>query len=329
MAKLSDIPGVGPSKASILEAKGVHSVEELAVKDAEELKTIIGGSLAGAQKVIKGAKDLLKDSVKIVSASDLQKERIEKIQYISTGSTALDSLFLHGKGVPTDAITAFYGLFASGKTQLCNMLAVNMKKSYGRKTMWVETEPQTLITDRILDIAKANDVEYDLSKDLDIIPAKYMETPNHMFMAYEEIENKLKSGEDIGLIIIDSFNALFRSVYIGRTMLGARSADQGKHIGFLQKLASKYNIAIVLTLQVMGVPDQGTQLGCIKKYGISSPPVASHVLKHGVNYMIGLDQISSVDKTWKAIVADGPVPRGESVFVIDETGVSEFTKRRG
>jgi RecA/RadA recombinase len=151
-----------------------------------------------------------------------------------------------------------------------------------------------------------------------------METPTHQFKAYEGIEERIKQGTDVGLIVIDSFNALFRSTYTGRETLPNRSAESGRHIGYLQRLASKYNIAIVVTMQVMGVPDSGTSLGCIKKYGISTPPVTSNVVKHGVNYMIGLEQVSSVDKTWSAVIADGPVPRGKTMFVINEIGVTDY-----
>lgn len=323
------IPGIGPAKAQVLEEKGIKSLEELSVMDPEELKILMECSLAQAKKIIKSAKDLTQDTVRLVTGEELQTERNNKVQYISTGSTSLDSLFLGGKGIPTDSIVAFYGQFGTGKTQLCNMLVVNMKRQYGRKSVWLETEPQTLSLERIQDIAKAHNVQFDLKDDILVIPAKFMQTPTHMFKAYEQIEEKIKQGMDIGLIVIDSFNSLFRSTYAGRETLGPRSAEQGRHIGYLQRLASLYNIAVVLTLQVMGIPDSGSQLGAIKKYGIPTPPAASHVLKHGVNYMIGLDQISSTDKTWKAIVADGPVPRNETVFVIDDSGVSEFAKRRG
>ncbi len=322
--KLKTIDGIGQQKAELLVSKGIKTVEELSIMDPEELKIHLECSSAVAKKVIKSAKDLTKEIVKLVDGADYQEERDRMIQYISTGSKALDSLFLNGKGVPTDSITALYGIFSSGKTQLCKELAVNMKKQYGRKTVWIETEPNTLVLPRILDIAKFKGVDYDLKKDIIAVPAKFMETPTHQFKAYEGIEDKIKSGIDIGLIIIDSFNALFRSNYTGRETLPARSAESGRHIGYLQRLASKYNIAVVITLQCMGVPDSGTALGCIKKYGINTPPVTSNVVKHGVNYMIGLEQISSNDKSWKAVIADGPVARNDTMFCITENGITEF-----
>ena len=249
ISDIQGIEGIGPAKAEILASKGIKNAEELSIMDPEELKVLLLCSLAVAKKIIKSAKDLTKESVRLIDGADYQAERDATIQYISTGSTQLDSMFFGGKGVPTDSITAFYGIFASGKTQLCNQLAVNMKKQYGRKTAWVETEATTLVLPRIVEIAKSKGVEYDLKKDIIAVPAKFMETPTHQFKAYEGIEEKIKSGVDIGLIVIDSFNALTRSCYSGRERLPARSAEEGRHIGYLQRLASKYNIAVVLTLQ--------------------------------------------------------------------------------
>jgi len=322
--KLQEIDGIGPAKAELLASKGVKSPEELSVMDPEELKIHLECSLAVAKKVIKSAKDLTREVVKLVDGQDYQDERDRTIQYISTGSASLDGMFLGKKGVPTDSITAFYGVFSSGKTQLCKELALNMKKQYGRKTVWIETEPNTLVLTRLLEIAKVKGIDYNLKTDIIAVPAKFMETPTHQFKAYEGIEEKIKAGMDIGLIVVDSFNALFRSTYTGRETLPNRSAESGRHIGYLQRLASKYNIAVVLTLQCMGVPDSGASLGSLKKYGINTPPVTSNVVKHGVNYMIGLEQISSTDRSWKAVIADGPVARNDTMFCITENGITEF-----
>jgi len=254
MPKLTDVNGIGSNKAEKLESKGINTVEQLSVKDPEEIKIIMNSTLATAKKIIKSAKDLTKDSIQLISGKELYEDRKARVQAISTNSVECDALFREG-GIPTDALTALFGQFATGKTQWCLQIAINMKRQFGRKIAWIETEPRTLVFDRLLEIAKSQGTNIDLRNDIIAVPAKFMETPSHMFMAYEEIENKIKMGADIGLIVIDSFNALFRSAYPGRTMLGLRSQEQGRHIGFLQKLASKYNLAVVITLQVMGVPD--------------------------------------------------------------------------
>jgi len=327
MTNIREISGIGPATAEKLEAANIETAEQLSIMAPEELAAILVCSVAKAKKLIKAAKDLTKEAIQLFNADTIYQERLSKVQRISTGSYELDKIL--GGGVPTDALTALFGRFASGKTQISKQLVVNIKKQYNRKAAWIETEPQSFIPERIMEIAEANNVEYSLKDDLFIIPAELIDTPTHLFKAYEVIETKIKQGLDIGLIVIDSFNAPFRSTYTGREMLPGRSSDQGRHIGYLQRIASKYNVAIVLTLQVMGVPDDKAQLGAKKRFGIKNVPVVSHVVKHGVNYLIGLEIISSVDKTRSAIIADGPVPRAECMFVIDSTGISDYTKRAG
>jgi len=253
LSNLTEVPGIGPATAAKLEAKKINSADQLSIMDPEELKVILESSLVEAKKLIKGAKDLTSNAVQIVSGEDLDKERKATIQKISTGSSDIDRIM--DGGVPTDALTAFTGAFSTGKTQLCMELVVNMKKQFNRKSIWLETEPQTCILDRIQEIAKAQGTTVDLKNDLMVVSAKFIQTPTHLFKAYELVEEKIKSGMDVGLIVIDSFNGPFRSTFTGREMLPSRSAETGRHVGYLQKLASLYNIAIVLTLQVMGVPD--------------------------------------------------------------------------
>jgi len=328
MTELEEIKGVGPSIAESLKQTGITSAEDLSVRDPEEIKVILKCSLAKAKKIITAAKDATVNAVHIYTGEDLNEERKSKIQRISTNSSLFDKIL--GGGVPTDALTGFAGQFATGKTQLAKQLVVNMKKQHNRKSVWIETEPQTCVLDRIKQIANANGVNFDLKNDIYVIPAKFIKTPVHLFKAYEMVEKLItEKKEDIGLIVIDSFNAPFRAAYAGRETLPKRSAESGRHIGYLQQLASQHNIAIVMTLQVMGIPDSGQQLASIKRYGIRDAPVAPHVVKHGVNYLVSLEQVSANDKTWRAVIADGPVPRDECTFIIDETGIRDFTKRRG
>ena len=328
MTDLEEIKGIGESIAETLKQAGITSAEDLSIRDPEEIKVILKCSLAKAKKLVAAAKDATINAVKFYTGQELNEERKQKIQRISTNSSEFDRIL--GGGIPTDALTAFAGQFATGKTQLAKQLVVNLKKQYNRKSVWIETEPQTCVLDRIKQIAEANNVQFDLRSDIYVVPAKYIKTPVHLFKAYEMVEKMItEKNLDIGLIVIDSFNAPFRATYIGRETLPLRSAESGRHIGYLQRLASQYNLAVVMTLQVMGVPDSKMQLASIKRYGIRDVPVAAHVVKHGVNFLISLEQVSASDKTWKAIIADGPVPRAECTFIIDETGIRDYTKRRG
>jgi DNA repair protein RadA len=334
MSEIQRIKGLGEKKAEKLEEKGITTIEQVSIMQPEELKAILGTTLKAAKDIIASAKDLSKDSIQILTGEELYNERKKSVKRIPTGSVALDSIL--GGGVPTNAITGLFGKFASSKSQLCYQLMVFCKKYLNRKIAFIETEPSTLDLDRILALAKYRGVDLSL-RDILVVPAKFIDTPTHLFKAYQFIHQKILSGEDIGLLIVDSFNAPFRTVFTGREMLPARSAESGRHIGFLQMLARKYNMAIVLTLQVMGVPDTTGQYGAIRDYGITYLPVGSHIVKHGVNYWIALERVSSKSdegkgskaQLFKAILVDGPMPRDEALFMLDEIGIRDPRRGRG
>jgi DNA repair protein RadA len=324
---LEDVKGLGETKIKLLKEAGINTLEKLSITSHVKISNILKCSSKVAKKLIDQAKELTENKIILSTAKEILEERKKTVQRIPTGSTSLDSII--GGGIETNAITGLTGEFGSGKTQICYSLVCNTKKYLNRKSAWIETEPQTYRSERILEIAKNRGIELDLNNDVFVIESKYINSCDSQYKAYELIEKTIKKGHDIGLLVIDSFNAQFRTSYFGREMLPERSQDVAHHIGFLQYLASKYNMAIVLTIQVMGIPDSGMQLGAIKKIGIRTMPVGPHILKHAINYWISLDQVSSSDNTYKAIIADGPVPRNECIFKIDKNGISDISLSRG
>jgi DNA repair protein RadA len=256
------------------------------------------------------------------------EERKKRIQRISTGSMALDEIL--GGGVETDAITGLSGEYASGKSQLCFQLALNCIKQYGRSVAWIETEPQTFRPERVLEIAKYRGIPLDATRNIFVIPSRFIVDAYKQFNAYERVEKEIKNGLDIGMIIIDSFSAKFRDMFAGREMFPLRSQEQSRHLGFLQYLASKYNLAIVLTVQVMGVPDTSTQYQIQMKESDPFALYGGHILKHCVTFWLRLAQVSSAKKEWSATLFDAPnLPRREAKFKITERGIEDIETIRG
>jgi len=323
--KLEDVKGIGPKTAEKLREKGIGTVEELATKRPEELAEILNISKKAAKLIVNDAKSMALDRALTIKTL---KERLEYKKQreclISTGSIALDNL-LKG-GVHTDAITILAGEYASGKTQLCKQLAVNTVK-LGRKVAWIETESGTFSVDRILEIAKANGVEIDLEKDIFVIEARDITDPYKQFLAYELIdkwatENKV----DLGLLVIDSFSAKFRSYFTGREMLPDRAAEEARHFGFLDYIASKYNCAVVMTCQVMDVPDPNLQLGAIVKTGTRKRIVGGNVLLHSGTYILMMHKVKMDE--WELIVADAPdIPFKSVRFRILPSGIKDVRTR--
>jgi len=327
MVELKDLQGIGPKTAEELIKAGINTPEKISTMRAEEIKELLKISRAKATKIIQSAK-LLAPAIKFKSAKEVLEYRKKHVQFISTGSRKLDAiLFKWDKtpgGVQTDAITSFLGNYSSGKTQICEQLAVNMIHQYGRKVIWIETEAQSLKPERILEMAHAQGKKIDLDNII-MVESKDIDNPVALFRALEGAEELYirEKEEDIGLIIIDSYSAPFRGFYTGREMLTPRSVETGRHMLLMNKIVSKYNIALVLTTQTMGVPDAGQQLGVQMKQGIKHKVYGGSVLEHSVTFWISLYQISSVDNTWGACTFDCPLPRATASFKIDESGIRD------
>ena len=325
MSELETVKGIGPkTKEKLLEA-GISTIAQLATKRPEELADILKINKKAAKMIINDAKSkALEKAIRLTTLKEILEHKKERVVKISTGSLALDSL-LKG-GVPTEAITIIAGEFASGKTQICKQLAVNTIKM-GRKVAWIETESGTFAPDRILEIAEANNVEIDLEKDIYIIPAISVTDPYKQFLAYELIDKWAEENNiDLGLIVIDSFTAKFRSYFTGREMLPDRAAEESRHFGYLDYLASKYNCAIVATCQVMDVPDTQSQLGVIVKTGTKKMPVGGNVLKHSGTYILMVHKVK-LDE-WEMIVIDAPnIPFSSARFRILPSGIKDVRTR--
>ena len=325
MSDLTDIKGLGPKKAELLEEKGITTIEQVSIMEPEELQVILGISRSQAEEILESANKLTEGKIRLMTAKDIYEMRKKTIKRIPTGSRAIDEMI--GGGVPTCSLVGLFGRLGSGKTQTCYQLIVNCMKYLGRKAAFIETEPQTLDLDRILQMARDQGVDLNL-EDIYVIPAEMIDSPEWLYKAYQFIHQRILEGMDIGLIVIDSFNAPFTQT--AREYLPNRSREQRRHIGFLQMLARKYNIAVVMTFQVMGVPDQGQQLQAKKDFGIMYPPVASEAVKHGVNYWIALRRKAAAKgPLHEATLADGPMPRATVEFIIDKIGIRDVGGRRG
>jgi len=321
---LSQVRGLGPKSIERLNEAKISKVSQIATMRPSKLADIINVTKKKAGEIVSKAKALALDTVvKIMSGEQILQERLKRIKKIPTGSKRLDDI-LDG-GIWTDALTGMFGEFSTGKTQICHQMVVNCKKYLDRASIYIATEPHSFVPERIKEIASAQGVNIDLDKDVFGVTSDIVLNPDIQKLAYEMTERKIDKGIDVGLICIDSFISLFRmdEQYQGRENFPERSQELGRHYGFLQKLADKYNLAVLMTFQVMGTPDAGGTLHNKMKYGISKALVGGHMTKHSPTFWIALDQISAANKTWKAIVIDGPVERADCMFKITPRGITD------
>ncbi len=318
---LTDIAGIGDKTAKKMIACGIMTVEELATLRPEKLSNTIECTLKKAKDFVNLAVEIVRGrAIEIYTAKEIFKIRSERVKMISTGSTNLDKIL--GGGIQTDAITGVAGELSVGKSQIAFQAEVNCILDLGRHAAHIETEPQTFNSKRIIEISKGRATFSEIAEMLHVVPHTSVTNPYQQFNAYQEIDKLIENGTDIGLLVIDSFTAKFRPFFTGREMLPDRGAELSRHIGFLETMASKHNMAIFMTCQVMGVPDSGAQLGIIKKYGGRKEIWGGDYFKHSITYWLYLQEIKK--DHYKATLFDAPdMPRAEAEYIITSRGIRD------
>lgn len=308
---LEELPGVGAATAEKLREVGYTDLISLAVASPREITNACGVSEAVARKIINAARD--KAGIDFESGIDLLK-RAEKIERITTGSKELDRLL--GGGLETGTITEMYAQYASGKSQIGFQLIVNTqlpkeKGGLNGAAVFIDTE-STFRVQRIKQIAEAAGLDpLKILKNIKVVRA--FNTDHQMLLA-EKIEELIKEGFPVKLIVVDSLMSLYRSEYSGRGMLADRQQKLNKHIHFLQKLADMYNIAVYVTNQVMAKPDVF--------FGDPTVPIGGNIVAHGMNPRVYLRKGKKGTRVAK-LVDSSYLPEAECCFRITEKGIED------
>lgn len=302
--------GISSTILKKLQEIGITTVEALAVANAQELSQNLAIPLPTVQRLISQARAALGLSFK--TALELKKERAS-LPKITTGSSNLDNLL--GGGVEVKTMTEFFGEFGSGKTQLCHQLAVNVQLSpekggLGKKAVYIDSEG-TFRWERIESMAKA----LGLDPDRVMEGILYVRSVNsdHQMAIVEELREIIPK-ENIGLVVVDSVTGHFRAEYPGRENLAIRQQKLNKHLHQLMSLAELYDVAVVITNQVMARPDIF--------YGDPTVAIGGHVLYHAPGIRVQLKKSRGNRRI--ARVIDAPhLPETEAVFVITEAGIRD------
>ncbi|MET1160748.1 MAG: DNA repair and recombination protein RadA [Thermoprotei archaeon] len=308
--RLRDIPGVTATIADKLEAAGITNPWAIVVMRAEELAEKAGIPPTTAQRIIENARKLL--GITFKTAREVKMERLS-IRKITTGSKNLDDLL--GGGIETKTITEFYGEYGTGKTQICHQLSVNVqlppeKGGLSGKAVYIDTEG-TFRWERIEAMARA--VGLDPEEAMENIYYIRAYNSDHQIAIVEELF-KFVPENNVKLVIIDSVTSHFRAEYPGREHLAIRQQKLNAHLHQLVKLAEIYNIAVVVTNQVMARPDVF--------YGDPTQPIGGHVLAHTPGVRVQLRRAKGNKRI--ARVVDAPhLPEGEAVFVITDEGIRD------
>jgi len=307
-ADVEELEGIGRVIGAKLKEKGYYTVRDVAYASVKELAEIVG-SEERAQQIVEAARKTL-GLHSFISALEVY-ERRKKLRRISTGVRALDGLL--GGGIETRAVTEVVGEFGSGKTQLCHQLAVMVqlpedRGGLGAKAIYIDTE-NTFRPERVAQIARARGL--DPGQALNNIFYARAHSADHQMVLVEQAKSLIRQ-HNVALLIVDSVMAHFRAEFPGRENLAERQQKLNKHIADLLRLADAYDVAVVVTNQVMAQPDVF--------FGNPLRPAGGNILAHGSTYRMWLRK--SKENIRIAKIFDSPYhPEGEVSFRITEEGL--------
>lgn len=159
-------------------------------------------------------------------------------------------------------------------TQLALTLSVNVQlpKEKGgceAKAVYIDTEG-TFRPDRVKQLAEA--LGANSEKVLKNILVARAFNSDHQILLMDKVNEMIKNGEPIKLIIIDSLTAHFRAEFTGRGQLADRQQKLNRYLHSLMKLAEQRNLAIFVTNQVMANP--------AIMFGDPTTAIGGHILGH-------------------------------------------------
>ncbi len=302
---ITDLPGVGAATAEKLIMTGFDDLLSIAVATPGQLVDAAGVTDVTARKIIKAARDNL--DMGFQSGMDVMAKR-NTIQKISTGVAAFDAIL--GGGFETGGITECFGQYGSGKTQVAHALAVNIQAADPTAiVVYIDTE-NTFRPERITQFAKGKGL--DPEQALNNIKVAKAYNSDHQMLLAEKVEDLLKAGENVKLVIVDSLTAHFRAEFVGRGTLAERQQKINKHMHTLAKLADLYNLSVYVTNQVMAKPDQF--------FGDPTEAIGGNIVGHNSTFRVYLRRGKKGTRVAKLIDAPN-MPDAECVFQVTEEGL--------
>lgn len=310
--KLQDA-GINAADLKKLKDAGFNTSQSIVFAMRKDLLSIKGLSDQKVEKIVEAARK--STDAGFVTCTQLVTKMKNRFS-LSTGATKFDQML--GGGVESCSITELFGEFRCGKTQLCHSLSVmaqlpnNMGGANG-KVIYIDTEG-TFRPERIRQIAESKGVSAEAAMDNIVYARCY--TSEHLVQLLVEAAGLMVSDEDrFALLIVDSIMGVFRVDYSGRGELAERQQNLGRVLSKLQKMSEEFNVAILLTNQVMADPSGGASfMPNLPK------PVGGHILAHFSTTRIFLRKGRGEQRVAK--IYDSPwLPESESIFEIFAGGV--------
>ena len=283
-----------------------------------ELAKTTGIELQEAEQICSWAHNKMESSgiihKSLCSAEEFYSSIKDKCK-ISTGSQTLDRL-LYG-GIERRSVTEFYGVSASGKTQICFTLSVMVQQSESQgglegRVIYMDTEHK-FSPERIVEIANARRLRAEniLSNIRLLQPFNSLQQERNL----KDISKIMEQDSNIKFLVVDSVINHYRSEYIGRKSLSERQQRLNIFVNKLSKIAQVYDVAVVTTNHVQAIPDS------------YSPSVTSstggNVIAHTSTYRIQLTKSGPFNRVARITNSPSHSPL-ETAFTIGNSGVEDI-----
>ena len=206
----------------------------------------------------------------------------------------LDALL--GGGIESSSITEIYGEAGSGKTNFC-LQAARECALMGKKVAYIDSEGVS--TERLNQICQGYDSKKILSNILFYNPG-----------SLEEQEGMIKDKidlEELSLIVVDTFNMLYRLILAEDDNFAIRSLN--RQITDLQLAAMKKNLFVIIAGQVYSIENDDVK------------PFAGRGIEHIAKTILKLEKIG-IGKRQATLIKHRSQPEGKkTIFTITVKGL--------
>jgi len=287
---------------------GIFSLNFLSKVSRKELYTLNGISDIKIEKLHKLTKKIIPKGF-----MTLQKFLIKgTASCISLLDKNIDNL-LRG-GIETKELTEVFGESKSGKTQFCHVICISVLISdydnFGsKKVIYIDTEG-SFKPRRIIEIAKYYNIDKkSLTKNIFYAKAFHSEHQTQLLISAASIATY----SNVKLVIIDSCTSLFRTDFTGRGELFQRQSLLGKFLRNLKRLSEEFNLAVLITNQVVSSNLDSFLVGNNIK------AIGGNIMAHSTDTKLMMKKCSNDIKFLK-IIASAKCPENGIKFKIGQKG---------
>ncbi|KFM28254.1 Meiotic recombination protein DMC1-like protein [Auxenochlorella protothecoides] len=258
---------------------------------------------------------LMQPKKRLVEIKGLSEAKIDKL--VEASRNACPNFGIMSARDFEGQITEIFGEWRTGKTQLCHTLCVTTQMGEGLaagRVAYFDTEG-TFRPERIRPIAERFNLDGDAVLSNVLYARAY--TFEQQYDLLEPLAAKMAE-EPFKLLIMDSIAANMRVDYSGRGELAERQQKLGLLMNRMRKLADEFNIAILITNQVISDPSGGAMFVVDPK-----KPVGGHVMAHASTIRLSVRKGKAEQRLMK--VVDAPnLAEAEASYAISGQGIIDY-----